>query len=105
MIKLDENTKKLCKRFLGQDGKFIINETTPSDLVDLFQYFNDNNIDVLTLELNDVVLSEDEEDLIPDEEDSFDNEEDEILNNDFGNDTVTEKKLEESELNDLDNFF
>lgn len=107
MIKLDDNTKQLCKKFLGSDGKFIINETTPSDLVDLFQYFNDNNIDVLTLELDDVVVSEDEEDSTIDEELTFD--EDENFENEIdqnsNNSSIVETKLDQNELNDLDNFF
>lgn len=101
MIKLDDNTKQLCKKFLGSDGKFIINETTPSDLVDLFQYFNDNNIDVLTLELDDVVVSEDEEDSTIDEDENFENEIDQNSNNS----SIVETKLDQNELNDLDNFF
>ncbi len=105
MIKLDDNTKKLCKKFLGADGKFIINDSTPADLIDLFQYFNDNDIDVLTLELNDVALSEDEEELIFDEDDSFDSDDNEVLNNNIDSNIAIGKKLEQSKLNDLDNFF
>lgn len=104
MIKLDDKTKQLCKKYLGADGKFIINDSTPSDLVDLFQYFNDNDINVLTLELDDVIVDNSEDDQIDDniEDYDFDSNEPE----DFSEDEVSkEESLSNAALNDLEDFF
>ena len=104
MIKLDDKTKQLCKKYLGADGKFIINDSTPSDLIDLFQYFNDNDINVLTLELDDVVVDDSEEDEVDDNIEDFElefNDSDEFSKNEISK----EENLDESTLNDLENFF
>ncbi len=47
MIKIDERAKELLSKYVGPDGKLIIDESLPDDIKESFQYFNDENVNVL----------------------------------------------------------
>ena len=37
MIELSEKTKQECLKYMGPDGKFVIDESVPESLVETFQ--------------------------------------------------------------------
>ena len=47
MIKIDERAKELLSKYVGPDGKLIIDESLPDDIKESFQYFNDENVNIL----------------------------------------------------------
>lgn len=98
MISLSPKAKEVYSKYIGPDGKLIIDDSVPENLRETFKYFNDNDINILELnvERNYTTLDEDLEPEMDDDDDmSEENEEIDILDED-----------DESDVEDeLDDFF
>ncbi len=68
MRELSENAKKEYLKYIGSDGKFIINDKVPVELIETFKFFNDNNISVLDFKLQDIEREEEIDDSFIDED-------------------------------------
>jgi len=51
MIALSPEAKQAYAKYVGPDGKLIIDDTVPENLKETFQFFNDNNINILELNI------------------------------------------------------
>lgn len=81
MISLSPRAKEAYAKYVGPDGKLRIDETVPENLRETFQFFNDNNINVL--ELNIEKIYNDAFDDEPSAEDTLNNADDEITEEDL----------------------
>lgn len=69
MIKLSDAAKEKYAKYVGPDGRLIIDETVPEKLRETFQYFNDNNINILQLNVDDTIDETEEPDASLDNDD------------------------------------
>ncbi len=53
MIKLSEEAKKAYAKYVGPDGRLIIDDSLPADLKDTFQFFNEKGINILDMNIDD----------------------------------------------------
>lgn len=101
MISLSAEAKQKYAKYVGADGKLIIDESLPDELKEIFQYFNDRNINILELNINDEVIFDDEEEsLLDDEEDEYDDDNDDDIQNEIIED---DSNVNMDELNNLFN--
>ena len=78
MIKIDEETKQALAKYVGPDGKLIIDDNLPDDIKEAFEFFNQEGINILDFPENlHFAPPADEEDVFADEEDVFADGEDE----------------------------
>ena len=118
MIKLSEEAKKAYAKYVGPDGRLIIDPSLPDKVKEAFEFFNKEGINILELNIDDEIetefeddesFDENESDEFDDEDDGLDEEfeEDEFSEEDSGdlelNNEVTE--TEQANLNDLNNMF
>ncbi len=91
MISLSPKAKEVYSKYVGPDGKLIIDESVPENLREAFQYFNDNDINILELNVEKDYTTLDE-DLEPemDDEDDMSEEEIDILDEDDESDVEDE---------------
>ena len=47
MIKIDEETKQALAKYVGPDGRLIIDENLPDDIKEAFEFFNQEGINIL----------------------------------------------------------
>ena len=52
MIRLSEEAKSIYAKYVGADGKVIIQDFFPDELKEAFQHFNDNNINILEMNID-----------------------------------------------------
>lgn len=80
MIKLSDEAKKAYAKYVGPDGKLVIDDSLPEDLKETFQFFNDEGINILEMNIDykpndDVELLEEDindDTLSDDDSDDFD---------------------------------
>lgn len=53
MIKLSEEAKKAYAKYVGPDGRLIIDDSIPADLKETFQFFNEKGINILEMNIDD----------------------------------------------------
>lgn len=53
MIKLSEEAKKAYAKYVGPDGRLIIDDSLPTDLKETFQFFNEKGINILDMNIDD----------------------------------------------------
>ena len=70
MIKIDEETKQALAKYVGPDGRLIIDENLPDDIKEAFEFFNQEGINILDFPENlHFAPPADEEDVFADGED------------------------------------
>ena len=70
MIKIDEETKQALAKYVGPDGRLIIDENLPDDIKEAFEFFNQEGINILNFPENlHFAPPADEEDVFADGED------------------------------------
>ena len=70
MIKIDEETKQALAKYVGPDGRLIIDENLPDDIKEAFAFFNQEGINILDFPENlHFAPPADEEDVFADGED------------------------------------
>lgn len=70
MIKIDEETKQALAKYVGPDGKLIIDDNLPDDIKEAFEFFNQEGINILDFPENlHFAPPADEEDVFADGED------------------------------------
>lgn len=70
MIKIDEETKQALAKYVGPDGRLIIDDNLPDDIKEAFEFFNQEGINILDFPENlHFVPPADEEDVFADGED------------------------------------
>ena len=70
MIKIDEETKQALAKYVGPDGRLIIDENLPDDIKEAFEFFNLLGINILDFPENlHFAPPADEEDVFADGED------------------------------------
>lgn len=110
MLKLSEEAKKKYAKYVGPDGKLIIDDSLPEEVKESFQYFNDNNINILELNVDDNITSEydeEEEELLDESDDYADeiiDENSENFDNVTTNDTIVEDDSD-VDIDGLNNLF
>ena len=57
MISLSEEAKRVYAKYVGPDGKVAIQDFFPEELKEAFQYFNDNNINILEMKIDPSAIS------------------------------------------------
>lgn len=82
MLKLSEEAKRAYAKYVGPDGKLIIDDSLPDDMKEAFQFFNDKGINILEMNIND--------------EDSESNADIEILEEDSDDDSLIEDDIDDS---------
>ena len=105
MIKLSDAAKQKYAKYVGPDGKLIIDDSLPDDIKEAFKYFNDRNINILELNVDDNI------DNIEDEEEEDVNIDDDIIDSSYSNmesesyfdDNIVEE--ENASVDDLDDIF
>lgn len=105
MIKLSEEAKQKYAKYVGPDGKLIINDSLPDELKETFQYFNDNNINILELNIDDTIFSEDDEEkeeLLGADDNDDDEVIDENIEDDFDQSTTYNDIIEDDSSVDID---
>ncbi len=112
MIKLSDEAKKAYAKYVGPDGRLIIDPSLPDNVKEAFEYFNNEGINILEMEIPDPVIEEEDE---PEETDL--SEEDDSLFEDEEIEFVDEEDIEEppadepitaetqESLNELNNLF
>ena len=122
MIKLSEEAKRAYAKYVGPDGRLIIDPSLPDKVKEAFEYFNNEGINILELNIDDEIETEFEDDESFDEDENFDEEEeeeDELDDEDFEEDDEFEEdtesadvelnteitEAEQANLNDLNNLF
>jgi len=78
MIKLSDEAKKYFSKYVGSDGKLIIDDSVPLELREQFKYFNDKGINILEMNINDDIELLDEPDTNLDDSDVDDDNDDSI---------------------------
>ena len=69
MIKIDEETKQALAKYVGPDGRLIIDDNLPDDIKEAFEFFNQEGINILDFPDNlHFVPPADEEDVFADGE-------------------------------------
>ena len=69
MIKIDEETKQALAKYVGPDGRLIIDDNLPDDIKEAFKFFNQEGINILDFPENlHFVPPADEEDVFADGE-------------------------------------
>lgn len=99
-FELSEAAKAKYSKYVGPDGKLIIDDSLSDNLKEAFQFFNDKGINIMEMNIDDAIPYIDEgseisSDNTYDDEDDFDIdelEEDNIIEND-------------TEVSDLDDVF
>lgn len=107
MLKLSEEAKRTYAKYVGPDGKLIIDDSLPDDIKETFQFFNDKGINILEMNINDEIAESDsdiellEEDINDDSliEDDIDN----SLEDDDSSSIVEDDT--DVNLDDLNNLF
>lgn len=70
MIKIDEETKQALAKYVGPDGRLIIDDNLPDDIKEAFEFFNQEGINILDFPENlHFAPPADEEDVFADGED------------------------------------
>lgn len=70
MIKIDEETKQALAKYVGPDGRLIIDDNLPDDIKEAFEFFNQEGINILNFPENlHFAPPADEEDVFADGED------------------------------------
>ena len=70
MIKIDGETKQALAKYVGPDGRLIIDENLPDDIKEAFEFFNQEGINILDFPENlHFAPPADEEDVFADGED------------------------------------
>ena len=124
MIKLSEEAKKVYAKYVGPDGRLIIDPSLPDKVKEAFEFFNNEGINILELNIDDEInteldndesvdteeIEEDEDDDLEEfEEDTEDIEDDEEdSDEEDSNELELNKEVTETEqanLNDLNNMF
>ena len=68
MIKIDDRAKELLSKYIGPDGKLMIDESLPDDIKESFQYFNDNDVKILEFGQDELDLERPLEEIEEDDE-------------------------------------
>lgn len=102
MIKLSEEAKQHFSKYVGPDGKLIIDDSVPQELRETFQFFNDKGINILDMNINDDIEILDEPDTVSDdiESDDYSNGD---SNSEFSSTIVEDDS--NVDLDDLNNLF
>jgi len=95
MIALSPEAKQAYAKYVGPDGKLIIDDTVPENLKETFQFFNDNNINILELNIERIYNDTFDEDQEIDEEDI-----DEIIE-DISSELIDDEEDNDNSLDDL----
>ena len=53
MLKLSDEAKRAYAKYVGPDGKLIIDDSLPDDMKEAFQFFNNKGINILEMNIND----------------------------------------------------
>ena len=61
MIKLSDEAKNFYAKYVGPDGKLVIDDSLPNDLKETFQYFNDKGINILEMNVDDSSVNSDDD--------------------------------------------
>ena len=106
MIKFDEDIKTICAKYVGADGKLIIDDSLPENIKQSFEFFNSRNINIMELNIDDSDINN-----------NYDEPDDSFLDNEFEeNDNYYDDEVEELvenfslensnvDLDDLNDFF
>lgn len=119
MIKIDEETKALLAKYVGPDGKLIIDESLPDDIKESFQFFNDEGVNILDFATNNTLHLHATEEPDPDSVEEIEWDEENVTSLEDGQvasetpsvpptpEPLSEKKLAEvnKNLNDLNDMF
>ena len=115
MIKIDDETRQAIAKYVGPDGRLIIDESLPEDIKEAFQFFNDEGVNILDFGTDNELhlhVEDEEDDEIDDEE--IDVEASEKLSTEpvaaspvSSTETLSAEKIAEvnQDLNDLNNMF
>jgi len=114
MIKLSEEAKQAYAKFVGPDGKLIIDPALPDKVKEAFEFFNEEGINILELNIDDELDTEfeDDEPFDLDDPDNRNNEsENELEDDEFVfeeveddgiDDTVDEDDIDDEDEDDED---
>lgn len=104
MIKLSEEAKQAYSKYVGPDGRLIIDESLPEDMKETFKFFNDKGINILEMNINDESAESSNIELL--DEDSDDVSEDILLeDNELDSSIDSESDIVEDNSNvDLDSL-
>lgn len=103
MLKLSDEAKAKYAKYVGTDGKLIIDDSLPEDLKETFRFFNEKNINVLEMNINDdIEVLDDEPDISNDIDDDSDIEDYSDIEEQTSNIDVNLK--EDDSMVDLDNL-
>ncbi len=61
MVSLSPKAKAKYAKYVGPDGKLIIDESLPENIKEAFQFFNDRNINILEMNIDPHIETLDEE--------------------------------------------
>ncbi len=98
MFELNEKAKAEIAKYIDSSGKLIIDDSLPDEVKKIFQYFNDNNLDIMNINVDDIINLPKTENF----DESFeDSNYDEIVSSENNYDDT----LEEEKINDLNDMF
>ena len=72
MIKLSDDAKKAYAKYVGPDGKLIIDDSLSDDMKETFQFFNDRGIIILEMNIDDESAESSDSIELLEEEDNVD---------------------------------
>lgn len=96
MIELSTEAKQAYAKYVGPDGRLIIDESLPDNIKNAFKYFNDNDINILELNMERPSIDESDDESQID----YDDDSDDL---DFGEEV--ESEYDEGELSNNDSEF
>ena len=106
MIKLSDDAKKAYAKYVGPDGKLIIDDSLSDDMKETFQFFNDRGINILEMNIDDESAeSSDSIELLEEEDNVDESSYDDDSDFSSGDDSTIVEDYSEVDLEGLNNLF